>query len=233
MNVFCWGDLNIPHLVLDQTQTHAIVEINNETKQIPLSKIRGWAKGGDQVQVLLSGGNWKRGTVLDAAPLQVQLEKFVWTVWNASWMEPISPVLVPMPALEDFEEDEIALAQQYDLLEPLNVGDRIRIVLAGPPLEHLTGLVGTVDGLETFGVIPIEVDGHGVKLFRREQLDAVMDEPKTAFLGSSMNTEMAETIANSFPNLRIDEKNIAVGCQVFHRSKWPGKSAKLRPLVPT
>jgi hypothetical protein len=197
MNVFCWGDLNIPHLVLDQTHTHAIVEINNETKQIPLSKIKGWAKAGDQVQVLLSGGNWKKGIVLNAVPLQVQLEKFVWTVWNASWMQPILPALVPMPALEDFEEDEIALAQQYDLLEPLNV------------------------------------DGHGVKLFRREQLDAVMDEPKTAFLGSSMNTKMAETIANSFPNLRIDEKNITVGCQVFHRSKWPGKSAKLRPLVPT
>jgi hypothetical protein len=86
--------------------------------------------------------------------------------------QPIISV-VPLPLLEDYEEDEMSLAKQYDLLEPLNVGDRVRIVLAGSPLEHLTGLSGTVDGAETFGIIPVLVDENGLKILRREQLDLI------------------------------------------------------------
>jgi hypothetical protein len=102
-----------------------------------------------------------------------------------------------MPQLEDYEEDELAIAQQYDLLEPLKIGDRIRIVLAGAPLEQLTGALGTVEGAETCGVIPVLVDGFGSKFLQREQLDHVMDEPKTPKNDTSASMQTAETIETS------------------------------------
>jgi hypothetical protein len=75
---------------------------------------------------------------------------------------------------KSFPPDALEIA--VNNLEPLKKGDRVRIVLAGPPLEYLTGLLGTVVEVEAFGLIPIAVDGHGEKLLRREQLDLIETE---------------------------------------------------------
>jgi hypothetical protein len=138
---------------------------------------------------------------------------------------------VPMPQLEDYEEDELAIAQQYDLLEPLKIGDHIRIVLAGAPLEHLTGALGTVEGAETCGLIPVLVDGFGSKFLRREQLD-LLEETKTPKTDLHTSMRMAEPLEISLSAQRIDE-TFHPGQRVTHRSRWRGKSERSPALAAT
>ena len=127
--------------------------------------------------------------------------------------------LVPLPILEDYEEDEILLAQQYNMLTPLEVGDRVRIVLAGSPLAHLTGVLGTVNGAETCGLIPLMVKGHGAVLLRREQLDAEPEEK----CGTGETPQMLKDDpppVDFFP-----------GQKVTHRNRWLGKSERSPALA--
>jgi hypothetical protein len=101
--------------------------------------------------------------------------------------------LVPMPELDDALDGELTLAMET--LQPLKEGDKVHVVLAGPPLEFLAGLLGTVEGPETFGLIPVAVKGHGSKVLRREQLDLLKSEvPRSG--------------------------NFAIGDKVQHREKW-------------
>jgi hypothetical protein len=244
-SLYCWGDRNIPYRVLDRTDDSVLVEIEGAKRTISLDKIKGWAKTGDRIRLRM-GSFWSSGTVLDGSMLRVQLDsggkaREIWKTheMRSLYVPPEAQVgeielqnacdfcinststsipseSVPMPALEDFEADEMAklarrpsaVAQQYDLLEPLAIGDRVRIVLAGKPLEHLTGLLGTVAEVETFGLVAVVVDEQGEKLLRRSQLDLI---------------EAAETMG--IP--------IVSAAAVRHKKRWPGKSAELRPLVPT
>jgi hypothetical protein len=99
----------------------------------------------------------------------------------------------------------------------LKEGDRIRIVLAGAPLEHLTGALGTVEGAETFGLIPVLVDGVGSKLFRREQLDILDDieKEKKGEIHCPTPLEIPETIDSSLPAPFLE-----VGSIVKHERYW-------------
>ena len=125
---------------------------------------------------------------------------------------------VPMPDLDGAEEEEIEVAKAAGSFEALSPGERVRIVYAGAPLEHLTGLLGTVDGPETFGLIPVHVDGHGSKVLRREQLDLVGDPD--------------DRPSDRDPGDRDPGEVIQPGGKVTLTRRWPGKSAELRPLVP-
>jgi hypothetical protein len=189
MDSYCWGDRLIPHLILGETDTHVVVEIGEQLHKIPPSKIVGrcnWPyRPGDRVRILM-GYNWHQGTV--GIGLSVALDSGrhcpIWSDNNVRRI--VTPSMaqaeilgamrlesIPMPELDECEEIEMSAAQEYGLLESLKVGDRVKIVLAGPPLEFLTGLSGTVDGAETFGLIPVFVNDYGLKILKREQLDLI------------------------------------------------------------
>lgn len=235
MTAYCWGDRNIPYPIRDQTDDQTIIEIDGKPKQIPSDRIKGWVKSGQKVRVLVLGGNWLPGIVLDGDCLRVHFDKgFARQIYDASWMQ-VVPV-VPFPELEDFEADEMAMAQQYDLLEPLVVGDRVRVVLAGSPLEFLAGLLGAVEGAETFGLIPVNVDGHGSKVLRREQLDkvepnplTVMDEQKVHDSNPLDLPKTSETLENSYPDPSIDDK-ILVGSKVRHDVYWKTRTGVVQEI---
>ncbi|MCG9891060.1 MAG: hypothetical protein MH252_08295 [Thermosynechococcaceae cyanobacterium MS004] len=222
MKTFCWGDRLIPYPVTDCTDTHALVLVDDQPRHIPLEKVKGWARAGDRVRVLM-GYNWRSATVLETEKLTVQLDGGgVVPVWRAEVIHPLYvPEPVPMPSLEDYEEDEMSMAIQYGLLDELKIGDRVRIVLAGPPLEHLTGMLATVQGAETFGLVLVDVDGIGEKLFMRQQLDFVTQSAPNGTASAPSGTASA-------PN----DTAFSPGQKVTHRWLWLGKSASSRVLVP-
>lgn len=248
---YCWGDRHIPHRLLSETSEHVTVAIDDAgiAREIPQTKVRGRVQTGDRVRELRSGGNWKNGTVLDGNELTVRFDDGqVRKIENARYIEksmqleldlvPVTieqpiPEIVPMPELDDALDGELTLAMES--VQPLTEGDRVCIVMAGPPLECLVGLTGTVEGPETFGLFPVLVEGHGSKILRREQLDLiVMDEPKPDVFGSAAPPETAEIIEASLPSFLIDGKIPRSGNfankQVRHQKYWPNAVGKVMEM---
>lgn len=226
-NSYCWGQTYTPHRVLDSLDNDGIIK---GPRTISKSKIVGMVKDGDRIQQLVSGGRWLWGT----AECTEDGFWFVgdggqrWRIYDARWLKVQQLNLfdiVPMPDIEDFEEEELNVAIACGAFPELQIGDRIRILLAGTPLEHLTGALGTVEGGETFGIIPVLVDGVGSKLFHREQLDFVLDEAKTPQNEPCPSMQTAETIEASSNVTRLEEA-FNPGQRVTHRTKWLGKSER-------
>lgn len=249
---YCWGSKYLPHKILSKTPTHVTVAMpSGPPTEMPRDRIVGQVQEGDRLSVLTCGGNWQSCTaVCGPDRLQVRLDNGIrFDVHNARNLRkheqlsllmdaannsvpviidsPSEPIIVSLPVLEDALDGELTRAMES--LEPLKEGDRVRIVLAGPPLEHLVGLVGTVEGAETCGLIPVGVEEHGSKLLRREQLD-LMDEPESPKMDGSASTKTAETIETSLDAIAIDgdwRQSVA------HRTKAPGKLARSPALVST
>jgi hypothetical protein len=192
-------------------------------------------EGGGLWVVLDSGRRWvlSSARLIKVVPQQLNLFSLEGTsghhdVCVAAGDEPAKQA-VPLPILDDALDGELTRAMEF--LKPLKEGDRIRIVLAGPPLAHLTGALGIVEGIETLGLVPVVVDGAGAKLFRREALDLVLDEVKTPILEAIVPTKTSKPIETSLSVPRIDDE-FYPGQKVTHRSRWLGKSGSSRPLVP-
>ncbi|HEY9827480.1 MAG TPA: hypothetical protein V6D19_18735, partial [Stenomitos sp.] len=126
----------------------------------------------------------------------------------------LPPETVELPQLDDALDGELTRAVEIGLPE-LQIGDRVRVVLAGPPLEHLLNQMGTVQALGATGLpdlISVRIDNDAVpKLFRREALDLIESENPTAPI--------------------VSGRDLLIGQSVKHKSKWPKKSARSSALV--
>jgi hypothetical protein len=116
---------------------------------------------GDRVRILSSGGNWHPGTVIDGQRI-ARDKGDIWPINSGEFvrkLEPKKPVPVPLPGVK--------------------VGDRVRVVVASPPMEHLLDSVGTVRAIGSAGLsglISVQVDIDFLpRWFRRASLD-LLDE---------------------------------------------------------
>lgn len=136
-------------------------------------------------------------------------------------LEPIPPETIDAPEEED---EQVAIACGA-LLPELQIGDRIRVVLAGPPLEHLLNQMGTVQALGATGLpdlISVRIDNDAVpKLFRREALDLARVDCPHALDSATGEEPVNQPTTNS----------LSPGSRVRHKSKWPKKSARSSALV--
>ena len=220
---YCWGDRHTPARILDESDAAVVVEVEGATRTIPVSKIVGRVSDGDRIQILVSGGAWLWGHAqADEAGLWVVLDGGRhWVLRDARWIRIVPKQLDLFAAdnsveliIEKPHEPIIELAPLPDPDNALAQGDRIRIVLAGKPLEDLTGALGTVEGAETFGFIPVLVDGHGSGLFRREALGLV----DSAEFDPLPYLDIPFTFD---PGRDITKPEITIGTLVRHQKYWP------------
>lgn len=189
---YCWSNRLIPRQILKQTPTHVTAVVDGEPTEYPLENIVGWVSDGDRVRVLTTGAGWQWGTVLGFdRGLLIEMDfGSIWTIPTAKNLMFSQKKLVEeaiaasesVPTLEDYEEDEMLFAEEWGLLEPLAEGDRVRIVLAGPPLEHLAGQIATVVSGGSAGddLITVTLTTGETKILQRKALDLI-DPEDTAF----------------------------------------------------
>jgi hypothetical protein len=128
-------------------------------------------------------------------------------------------------------EPEVAASNHEVGLPELKVGDRVRITKATKPLEHLAGVLATVNGTETLGLVPVVVEGHGEASFWREVLEFVgMDAAKTSQIASCASVQTPETPETLLPS-PCSEEDFSLGQKVTHRSRWRGKSERSPALA--
>lgn len=133
------------------------------SKPIAKSKAARFAVG-DRVRILSSGGNWHLGTVIDEHRI-ARDKGDIWPINSGEFIRKVEPQK-PVP-------------QKPVPVPELKVGDRVRVVVAGPPMEHLLDSVGTVraiGGAGLSGLISVQIDVDSApRWFRRKSL-ALLDE---------------------------------------------------------
>ena len=198
---YCWGDRHTPARILDESDAAVVVEVEGATRTIPVSKIVGRVSDGDRIQILVSGGAGLWGHAqADEAGLWVVLDGGRhWVLRDARWIR-----IVPKQ-LDLFAADnsvELIIEKPH---EPI-------IELA--PLPDPDNALGTVEGAETFGFIPVLVDGHGSGLFRREALGLV----DSAEFDPLPYLDIPFTFD---PGRDITKPEITIGTLVRHQKYWP------------
>lgn len=156
MHSYCWGDRLIPYSVIEKKTTHATVEIDNQPRNIPLSKILGWCEWpyqkGDRVRVLM-GSFWHSGTVGEG--LSVELDNGrACPIWSANnvrslYVPPTAQVgeleIEPKPKRKK-KLPQLLPGEQLDLVElpnpgTLDIGTEVRHA------KYWPNTVGTIAGL--------------------------------------------------------------------------------------
>lgn len=96
MSIYIWGAQFIPRAVLEDNEGECLVRVDGELRAVPKSQICGQVHSGDRVRVLLSGGNWYKGTVLDGTELRVRFDEgfevSIGTVRNMQQLTLFEPV---------------------------------------------------------------------------------------------------------------------------------------------
>lgn len=158
---YCWGDRHIPYPILSESPTAITILLNGRPVELPPEKIVGRCSVGDRVRCLTLRGNWKTATI--AGYENGLILKFSGAIATVKSMRNLQ--------LEIFGGEATPSSQ----IAPLAVGDRVKIVLIGPPLESFLGEIGTVKAVGATGLsdlISVRLDCDGsIKLFRRQALD--------------------------------------------------------------